>query len=92
MNKVLLERFISKYTLGDNVQSVVLKIKNNVLSTEFITPEKSLLGKLALNDFEFDDKSGLFCPHMMISPFVEILRAVFILQMIFFWFMIFSRK
>ena len=55
MNKVLLERFISKYTLGDNVQSVVLKIKNNVLSTEFITPEKSLLGKLALNDFEFDD-------------------------------------
>lgn len=55
MNKVLLERFISKYTLGDNVQSVLLKIKNNVLSTEFITPEKSLLGKLALNDFEFDD-------------------------------------
>ena len=55
MNKVLLERFINKYTLGDNVQSVVLKIKDNVLSTEFITPEKSLLGKLALNDFQFED-------------------------------------
>ena len=55
MNKGLLERFINKYTLGDNVQSVVLKIKNNVLSTEFITPEKSLLGKLALNDFQYDD-------------------------------------
>ena len=55
MNKGLLERFISKYTLGDNVQSVVLKIKDNVLSTEFITPEKSLLGKLALDDFQFDD-------------------------------------
>jgi hypothetical protein len=55
MNKGLLERFINKYTLGDNVQSVVLKIKDNVLSTEFITPEKSLLGKLALDDFQFED-------------------------------------
>ena len=55
MNKVLLERFINKYSLGDSVQSVILTIKDNVLTTEFITPEKSLLGKLALNDFQFED-------------------------------------
>jgi hypothetical protein len=55
MNKVLLERFINKYSLGDSVQSVILSIKDNVLTTEFITPEKSLLGKLALNDFQFED-------------------------------------
>jgi|TARA_B100000315_G_scaffold223052_1_gene227547 hypothetical protein len=55
MNKGLLERFINKYSLGDSVQSVILTIKDNVLTTEFITPEKSLLGKLALNDFQFED-------------------------------------
>ena len=55
MNKVLLERFINKYSLGDSVQSVILTIKDNVLTTEFITPEKSLLGKLELNDFQFED-------------------------------------
>ena len=55
MNKVLLERFINKYSLGDSVQSVILSIKDNVLTTEFITPEKSLLGKLALNDYQFED-------------------------------------
>ena len=55
MNKVLLERFISKYSLGDNVTSVVWVVKDNVLKTNFITLEKSLLGTVALDNFQFED-------------------------------------
>ncbi|MBC8421973.1 MAG: hypothetical protein H8E03_00975 [Pelagibacteraceae bacterium] len=55
MNKVYLDRFINKYSLGDNVSSVVLKVKDDVLSTDFITMDKSLLGKVTLNDFKFED-------------------------------------
>ena len=43
MNKVLLERFISKYSLGDNVTSVVWVVKDNVLKTNFITLENHCL-------------------------------------------------
>ena len=50
MNKTLLERFISKYSLGDNVTSVVWVVKDNVLKTNFITLEKSLLGTVALDN------------------------------------------
>ena len=35
MNKTLLERFISKYSLGDNVTSVVWVVKDNVLKKEY---------------------------------------------------------
>ena len=55
MNKTLLERFISKYSLGDNVTSVVWVVKDNVLKTNFITLEKSLLGTVALDNFQFED-------------------------------------
>ncbi len=55
VNKTLLERFISKYSLGDNVKSVVWTSKDDVLSTDFMTPEKSLLGKVSLDNFQFED-------------------------------------
>ena len=55
MNKAYLDRFISKYSLGDSVNSVVWKVNDEVLTTEFITLDKSLLGKVTLDTFQFDD-------------------------------------
>ena len=55
MNKTKLERFILKYNLGGSVDSVKWHIKNNVLGTSFITPNKSLLGKVVVKDFQFED-------------------------------------
>ena len=55
MNKAYLDRFISKYSLGDSVNSVVWKVNDEVLTTDFITLDKSLLGKITLDTFQFDD-------------------------------------
>jgi hypothetical protein len=55
MNKAYLDRFISKYSLGDSVNSVVWKVNDEVLTTDFITLDKSLLGKVTLDTFQFDD-------------------------------------
>ena len=55
MNKAYLDRFISKYSLGDSVNSVVWKVNDEVLTTEFITLDKSLLGKVTLDTFQFEE-------------------------------------
>jgi len=55
MNKAYLDRFISKYSLGDSVNSVVWNVNDEVLTTEFITLDKSLLGKVTLDTFQFED-------------------------------------
>jgi len=55
MNKNKLERFISKYTLGGLVNSVKWTIKDNILSTIFDTPDKTVLGKVSVNKFPFEN-------------------------------------
>ena len=55
MQKVKLDRYIQKYTLGGNVQSVKWKSENNSIVTKFITPDKSLLGTGSVSNFDFDD-------------------------------------
>jgi hypothetical protein len=55
MNKNNLARFINKYNLNGNVNSVVLNSKDNTLSTRFITGDKSLLGELSLSKWKFED-------------------------------------
>ena len=55
MDKSTLIRFIDKYHLSGNVNSVVLEINNNTLSTRFITGDKSLLGELTLENWNFSD-------------------------------------
>jgi hypothetical protein len=55
MNKDKLNRFIQKYNLGGNVNSVKWKTDSNKLTTTFITPDKSLLGEVSVDDFTFED-------------------------------------
>ena len=55
MNKTKLERFINKYSLGGSVDSVKWKFKKDSLFTSFMTPDKALLGKVAVKDVPFQD-------------------------------------
>ena len=54
MQKSKLDKFIQKYNLGGNVNSVKWKSNGNSLSTSFVTPDKSLLGNVTVDKFSFD--------------------------------------
>ena len=54
MQKSKLDRFIQKYNLGGNVNSVKWKSNGNSLSTSFVTPDKSLFGNVTVDKFSFD--------------------------------------
>ena len=51
MQKSKLDRFIQKYNLGGNVNSVKWKSTTDTLSTTFVTPDKSLLELLKQTSF-----------------------------------------
>ena len=55
MQKSKLNKFISKYNLGGNVNSVKWVSKADSLSTSFITPDKSLLGTVVADKISFED-------------------------------------
>jgi hypothetical protein len=55
MQKSKLDKFIQKYNLGGNVNSVKWKSSGDSLSTSFVTPDKSLLGSVKVDKFPFED-------------------------------------
>ena len=55
MQKSKLDKFIQKYNLGGNVNSVKWKSNGDSLSTSFVTPDKSLLGNVKVDKFSFDN-------------------------------------
>ena len=55
MQKSKLDRFIQKYNLGGNVNSVKWKSNGDTLTTSFVTPDKSLLGNVRVDKFPFED-------------------------------------
>ena len=54
MQKSKLDKFIQKYNLGGNVNSVKWKSNGDTLSTSFVTPDKSLLGNVKVDKFPFE--------------------------------------
>ncbi len=54
MQKSKLDKFIQKYSLGGNVNSVKWKSDGNTLSTAFITPDKSLLGTVSVDNINVE--------------------------------------
>ena len=54
MQKTKLDKFIKKYNLGGNVNTVKWKSDGDTLKTSFITPDKSLLGSVAVDKFDFN--------------------------------------
>ena len=55
MQKTKLNKFIQKYNLGGNVNSVKWKSDSNKLTTSFVTPDKSLLGEVVVDNFTFEN-------------------------------------
>ncbi len=55
MQKTKLNRFIQKYNLNGNVNSVKWSAKDNTLSTSFVTSDKSLMGNVKVDNFQFED-------------------------------------
>ena len=55
MQKDKLNRFIQKYNLGGNVNSVKWDSKGNKLITKVVKPDKSLLGEVIVDKFGFED-------------------------------------
>jgi hypothetical protein len=55
MQKTKLNKFIQKYNLGGNVNSVKWTAGENQLKTSFVTPDKSLLGTVVADNVKFED-------------------------------------
>ena len=55
MQKTKLDRFIQKYNLNGNVNSVKWTSKDDTLSTTFVTSDKSLMGTVKVDNFSFED-------------------------------------
>lgn len=55
MDKQKLTGFIEKYSLGNTIESVPWVIQNNTLSTDFVSSDRTLLGKVTLTNFDLDD-------------------------------------
>ena len=66
MNKSKLERFIQKYSLGGAIERAIWDFRNNKLSTTFVTSGKSLLGKVSVDNFAFEDiKLGVYSTNQL---------------------------
>jgi len=55
MQKTKLDRFIQKYNLNGNVNSVKWTSKDDTLRTTFVTSDKSLMGSVAVDNVQFDE-------------------------------------
>ena len=55
MQREKIDRFIQKYNLGGNVNSVKWKSSGDSISTSFVTPDKSLLGNVKVDKFPFEN-------------------------------------
>ena len=55
MEKTKLNKFIQKYNLGGNVNSVKWTAGTNQLKTSFVTPDKSLLGTVVAENVKFEN-------------------------------------
>ena len=55
MQKEKISRFIQKYNLGGNVNSVKWKADDNSVKTTFVTPDKSLLGTVKVDKLNIEN-------------------------------------
>ena len=68
MQKTKLNRFIQKYNLNGNVNSVKWTAGEDTLSTTFVTSDKSLMGKVKVGNFQFDGgKLGVYTTDQLVK-------------------------
>ena len=54
MNKSVITKFLDKYHLGGNIESVKWETDGDGLVTKFISENRSMLGKVTLSKFPFE--------------------------------------
>ena len=68
MQKTKLNRFIQKYNLNGNVNSVKWTAKDNTLSTSFVTSDKSLMGNVRVENLQMDEGNvGVYTTDQLIK-------------------------
>ena len=55
MQKTKLNRFVQKYNLNGNAEQVKWSFRDNVLTTDFVTENKSLKGTVVMDNISFED-------------------------------------
>ena len=55
MNKKTLTGFIQKYSLGNLVESVEWNCDNKILSTNFVSEDKTMMGEVILKESHYVD-------------------------------------
>ena len=55
MQKVKIDRFINKYSLNGLVNTVRWQIKDNQLTTSFMTDDKGLMGSVSVDNIQIED-------------------------------------
>ena len=55
MQKVKIDRFINKYSLNGVINTVRWKIKDNTLTTAFVTDDKGLMGSVSVDNVQVED-------------------------------------
>ena len=68
MHKQKLVRFINKYYLSGTVNSVILNSKAGKLSARFISSDKTLLGELEMDKWQFEDSEvGIYSTEQLLK-------------------------
>ena len=68
MNKQKLVRFINKYYLNGTVNSVILNSKSSKLAARFISGDKTLLGELEMDKWQFEDSEvGIYSTEQLMK-------------------------
>ena len=76
MEKTELLSFISKYSLGGNVESVAWELKDNSITTNFVSSDKTLKGTVTMNSAAIDSS----LPEIGIYTTSQLVRMVSILD------------
>ena len=83
MNKQKLIKFISKYYLNGTVNSVILTGELNKLKTRFISGDKTLLGELEMNSWNFGDcEIGVYNTEQLLKLLLVLFLSKSILSVI----------
>jgi|TARA_Y100000385_G_scaffold158225_1_gene164101 hypothetical protein len=80
IQKTLLQSLINKYHLGI-VESVKWEIKDNILSIDFMTPTRDVIGNVTCNDFELEDSNLAIYDTKKLSSLVNICQGNLILEL-----------
>lgn len=75
IKKAVLEKFIEKYILSGSIQKVKFQVSNKELLTEFISEQKSVIGKVKLKDFDEEDLECLVYDSSQLVKFLGSLSS-----------------